>query len=267
MISTTGLGPIGGRLHERAHLHRIQARLDHAEPDATRAEHRVELLPQPGRVVELLLLIGETDGGRFDRELVGGRQELVQRRVEQPDRHRQPVHGFEDLDEVCLLHLAQRLERGRLFLRRLGEDHALHDRQPVAEEHVLGAAQADALGAEVARVLGVGAVVGVGPHRELALADLVGPPQHLIELRRRRAGAELDLAEHDLAGGAVDREDIALAHAHVPHCKAVAADPDLLGADDRRLAPPAGDDRSVAHQPAPRGEDALGDGHAVHVVG
>ena len=60
--------------------------------------------------------------------------------------------------------------------RRLGEDHPAHDRQAVlAEEHVLGAAQADALGAELAGVGGVGTVVGVGPHGELALADLVGP--------------------------------------------------------------------------------------------
>ena len=46
-----------------------------------------------------------------------------------------------------------------------GQDHAPHDGQAVlAEEHVLGAAQADALGAELAGVGGVGAVVGVGPH-------------------------------------------------------------------------------------------------------
>jgi hypothetical protein len=30
-------------------------------------------------------------------------QELVQGRVEQPDRHRQPVHGLEDADEVLAL--------------------------------------------------------------------------------------------------------------------------------------------------------------------
>src|SRR6185437_15805596 len=32
------------------------------------------------------------------------RQELVQRRVEQPDRHRQPGHGLEDAVEVLPLH-------------------------------------------------------------------------------------------------------------------------------------------------------------------
>ena len=41
------------------------------------------------------------------------------------------------------------------------------------EEHVLGAAQADALGAEGDRVRGLVGLVGVGAHQQLAL--LVGP--------------------------------------------------------------------------------------------
>ena len=113
-------------------------------------------------------------------------QELVQRRVEQADGDRQAVHGLEDLDEVGLLRHAQLLEGGLLLLGRVGQDHAAHDRQAVlAEEHVLGAAQADALGAELAGVGRVGTVVGVGPHAELALADLVGPPEDDVELGRR----------------------------------------------------------------------------------
>ena len=47
------------------------------------------------------------------------------------------------------------------------QDHLLHDRQAlVAEEHVLGAAEADALGAELARPGGVGRRVGVGAHAQ-----------------------------------------------------------------------------------------------------
>ena len=55
-------------------------------------------------------------------------------------------------DEVGALQGEQRLERGLFLFRRLGEDHPLHGRQPVAEEHVLGAAEADALRAELARL-------------------------------------------------------------------------------------------------------------------
>ena len=42
---------------------------------------------------------------------------------------------------------------------------------------------------------------------------------------------------------------------------------DALGAAHGRLAPAAGHDGGVADEPAAGGEDALGHGHAVHVVG
>ncbi len=77
------------------------------------------------------------------------RQELVQRRVQEPDRDRQAVHRLEDADEVLLL---KRLELGQGGLAAglvVGQDHLAHgDDALVAEEHVLGAAQADPLGAE-----------------------------------------------------------------------------------------------------------------------
>ena len=60
-------------------------------------------------------------------------------------------------------------------------------RQPlVAEEHVLGAAEADALGAELARLRRVLGRVGVRAHLEPA--EVVGPAEHglevLVDLRR-----------------------------------------------------------------------------------
>ena len=106
---------------------------------------------------------------------------------------------------------------------RGGEDH-LHDvRQPLrAEEHVLGAAEADAAGAEAERHLGVLRHVGVGADAEPA--HLVGPAQQLLELLvdGRLLGLELALdhldhlggarrqrGQHDLAGRAVDRDRVA----------------------------------------------------------
>ena len=68
---------------------------------------------------------------------------------------------------------------------------------------------------------------------------------------------------------AVDRDDVALARRRV-------ADPEQLvgrlmrhglGADDRRLAPTAGDHRGVADEAAAGGQDALGGEHPVHVLG
>jgi len=52
--------------------------------------------------------------------------------------------------------------------RGVGQDHAAHHREPVfAQEHVLGAAQPDALGPECAGVGCILAGVGVGPHRQV----------------------------------------------------------------------------------------------------
>ena len=65
----------------------------------------------------------------------------------------------------------------------VGHDHALHDRQAVVPlEHVLGAAEADALGAELPGAGGVLGRVGVGAHRHRAGA--VGP----LEDRRPGTG-------------------------------------------------------------------------------
>ena len=97
--------------------------------------------------------------------LLERRQELVQRRVEQADRDREAGHRLEDALEVALLHRQQPGERRAARLLGAREDHLAHDRQPVlGHEHVLGAAEADALGAELAGLGGVLGRVGVGAH-------------------------------------------------------------------------------------------------------
>ena len=73
----------------------------------------------------------------------------------------------------------------------VGHDHRAHLRLAVGgHEHVLGPAQADALGAELARAARVGGRVGVGAHAERA--QLVAPAEHgleaLVDARARRAG-------------------------------------------------------------------------------
>ncbi len=74
--------------------------------------------------------------------------------------------------------------------RVLGHDHFAH-LGDVIEEHVLGAAQADALGAEGDRLGGLVGQVGVGANPQLAM--LLGPVHHLlitaigVRFLRRRA--------------------------------------------------------------------------------
>ena len=82
--------------------------MEHAEPHAARAEHRVglrERVHAVERVLELLELVALLDPGAFDllRQLLRIGDELVQRRVEEPDRHRQAGHRLEEPLEVVLL--------------------------------------------------------------------------------------------------------------------------------------------------------------------
>ena len=60
----------------------------------------------------------------------------------------------------------------------LGQDQPLDVLAPLTQEHVLGAAQPDALAAEPARPLGVLDGVGVGPHPQPAC--LVGVGHHPV---------------------------------------------------------------------------------------
>src|SRR3546814_5445166 len=80
------------------------------------------------------------------------RQKFVERRVEQTDRDRKPRHHLENSGEVGALFGEQFGERDAAARFILGEDHLAHrgDARGV-EEHMLGAAEADALRTEVAR--------------------------------------------------------------------------------------------------------------------
>ena len=187
------------RARDRPHLHLVDLRPLDADPAAAGAEHRVRL----GERLDPLA------HARVAR-LLERRQELVQRRVEQPDRHRQAGHRLEDGLEVGLLERQEPVERvatPRLVAR---EDHLLHDGQPLlAEEHVLGAAEADALRAELACLRGVVGVVGVRAHPEAAQA--VGPLEDRLEVLVDRGRHERNLADDDAAGAAVDRDHVAFA--------------------------------------------------------
>ena len=135
--------------------------------------------------------------------------ELVQRRIEEADGHgtgphELAIHGL----EVALL-IRQDLRKGGLAaLDGLGDDH-LADRLDTVglEEHVLGAAQADALGAELDGLRGVARGVGVGA--DLQLTARVGPAHEAAEVAGDSGFYGRDGLAVDLAGGAVDGDPVA----------------------------------------------------------
>ena len=262
------LAQVGGRLHQGAHLHPVELRLDDAEADAAGADHRVVLGPRLGGGEQLLLVVVETGRRLLDVQLLDRGQELVQRRVEQADRHGQPVHRLEHFLEVGALGVEQPGERLVLLVRGRRQDHLANDREPVrGEEHVLGAAQPDALGAEAPGIGGVLTGVGVGPDAELALADRVGPAEHDVELLGRFGKCQLHGAEHHLAGRAVDRDHVALADGDPVGRERALGDLHRVGTNDGRSPPAAGHDRGVADEPPAGGEDSLAGHHPVDILG
>ena len=137
-----------------------------------------------------------------------------------------------------------------------------------AKEHVLGAAEADPFGAELAGAPGVLGGVGIGADAERA--RLVGPGEHRVE---RLADLGLD-QRHVVAGhrpgAAVDRDPVPGPQDDL----AAAADLALLGVDFQRRgaghggdAHAAGDQRRVRGLAALRGEDADRGVEAGDVVG
>ena len=189
-------------LDDRADLHVQDLGIRHAQAAATVAQHRVGLVqllharthlrdrhPHDLRKLGLLLLLV--------------RHELVQRRIDQADRDRLALHRLEDADEVLALVREQLVKGLDAGLLRLREDHLAHRADAVSlEEHVLGAAEANAFGPEVAGPQRVRRRVRVGADTDGAI--LVRPLHHLAKVAGHLGLDRPDRAGHHLAGAAVD---------------------------------------------------------------
>ena len=157
-------------LRDGTHLQREQPRDHQAQSHTAQTQHRVRLVQTSHRaqqsqvgLVRLALLLGHGHpNGQFGE--VG--QELVQGRVDQPDRHRQPVHDLEDADEVLTLQRQQCCQCGLPLRVVFGEDELLDVLLAVAEEHVFRAAQANALATHAPTARGVVGGIGIRTHRQ-----------------------------------------------------------------------------------------------------
>jgi hypothetical protein len=201
-------------------------------------------------------------------DLLGvGRDELVQGRVEQADGDGTALHGLVDGLEVALLHRLELLERLFALLGGLGDDHLADGADAVGlEEHVLGAAEADALGAEGGRLRGVVRRVGVGA--DLQAAELVRPAHDAAEVAGDAGRGGLDLLAVDVAGGAVDGEVVALFKQPAAELEffLFLVDLDGAAAGDAAGAHAARDDGRVGGHAAADGQHALRVVHALDVL-
>ena len=231
---------------DRAHLHLVDFGIEDAEAAAARPQHRVGLVEGADPARHLLRL-----------RLLERRQKLVQGRIEQPDRHRQAAHRLQDPLEVLLLEREQAVERLAALVLRGGHDHRPDERESLlGHEHVLRPAEADPLGAELARLDRILGRVRVRAHAQAA--DRVGPAEQrleaVIDLRRD----EQYLADDHVAGAAVDREQVALGELLGPEPDPAGreVDRERVAAGHAGLAHPAGDHRGVGGHAAVGGEDA-----------
>ena len=199
-------------------------------------------------------------------EAVG--HELVQRRVEQPDRDRHALHRLEHALEVLLLQGEQLIQHRAAAGLIVGHDHDLHLWHAVSgHEHVLGSAQADALGTEAPRAARVLGSVRVGAHAECA--QFVAPAEYRVEAGVDLWRDEHDVLERDGAGRAVDRDQVAFVQdaAIDVHLASVEVDVQVGGAGDRGAAHPTRHKRGVRGLAAFGGKDALGGVKARDIVG
>jgi hypothetical protein len=88
----------------------------------------------------------------------------VQRRIEQTNRRRQPIHRFEQFDEILPLQWQQRGERIVTLLIGVRENDTLDEHPTIAKEHVLGAGQANTFCTKVPGADGIFSVVSICPH-------------------------------------------------------------------------------------------------------
>jgi hypothetical protein len=199
-------------LEDRARLHLGNFRIGDGEPATAEAEHRIELV-QFARALGKPASVGAHGPRDFGDLALRLREKFMQWRIEKPDGHRQAVHDGEQFDEVGALHRQQLGQRRTSRFLVLGENHLAHRADAILlEEHMLGAAQPDALGAEFDGSLRVRRRVGVGAHFQLARG--VGPPHQCAEFAGERRLAHRHLAGQHLPGRAVDGDDVAFLHRH-----------------------------------------------------
>ena len=136
------------------------------------------------------------------------RQELVQRRIEQADGYRQTAHCAVDCLEVAALHRQDLGQSGLALLERVSNDH-LADRLDAGrlKEHMLGTAQADAFRAELACLRCIARRIAVGANMQGA--DLVSPAHEAAEVAGQLSFLRRDSAEVNVAGRAVERNNVA----------------------------------------------------------
>jgi len=273
------LDEVSGGASDSLHLHDVEFGVDKSETAATKAEHRVCLLEGVELCHEGTLgsdvLAGGLVLGDLDVELARVVEELVQRGIKETDDDGLAVHGLEHAKEIALLGGTELLERLGLDGILLSEDEVLDELLALAQEHVLGTIETNALGTLVGGELRVIGVVCVGTNADHATArlietNLVSPSEDGLEIAAELGTDEGDLAQNDVTGGAVNGDDVTLVKHDVGTGDGAGLVDGIDGkgvdATDAGSAHATGDDGRVGRLAAVGREDALGSHHALEVI-
>ena len=260
------LGDVDGGIDDGRGLHLGDFRIGNGQTAAAVTHHGVKLVQRRDDLLELVGGDVQLTGDLLDIFLLG-REELVQGRIQEADGNGQSVHHLIQSLEVALL---IRQDLGQCLLAGidvLGHDHFAHGLDAVAfKEHVLGAAQADALGAEGDGLLGVAGGVGVGADLQGALG--VRPSHEALEVARNGGFHGGNSLTVDVTGRAVDGDVIPFADLLTAEGEVffILKHLDLAAAGNAAGTHAAGDNRRVGGHAAANGQNALSGRHTLDVL-
>ena len=250
-----------------ARLHVVDFRIDDREAATTEAEHRVAFRELFGAREQRL----RVEASRFRNVFAiffCVRQELMQRRIEEADGDGTRAHRLEYLDEILALVREEFAERSDARALLLRQDHLAHGGDAFGvEEHMFGAAKADAFGAVLHGGLRIRRGFSIGAH--FHAARFIGPTHERAEIAGEFWLHHVGSTQQHFAGGAIDSDDIALLHnaAQRAEFAELRIDAQIAGARHARTAHAARNDSGVAGHAAARGDDGLRGMHAVNVFG
>ena len=143
-------------------LHLCDFRISNSQAAAAVAHHGIEFMQGSDDVLDGFHALALGLGQQRNFLLRGG-NELMQRRIQEPDADRAAFQRFIELFKVALLIRQDFIQRSFAFFHCVGADHLAESGDAVAvKEHVLGAGQTDALRAQLDCLAGVLRRVGVG---------------------------------------------------------------------------------------------------------